>query len=56
MKVVAFGLISSPYQACDCLKNTCKIHALMYPLVTAIIIADSYMDDIAFSAISVVEG
>ena len=25
MKVVTFGLISSPYQACTCLKDTAKI-------------------------------
>ena len=55
MKVVTFGLISSPYQACTCLKDTAKIHSLMYPLAAAII-ADSYMDDIASGAISVVEG
>ena len=56
MKVVTFGLISSPYQAWTCLKDTAKIHSLMYPLTAAIIIADSYMDDIASGAISVAEG
>ena len=56
MKDVTFGLISSPYQACTCLKDTAKIHAMMYPLTAAIIIADSYMDDIATGAISVAEG
>ena len=56
MKVVTFGLISSPYQACTCLQNTAKVHALMYPLAAAIIIADSYMDDITSGAISVAEG
>ena len=56
MKVVTFGLISSPYQACTCLKDTAKIHSMMYPHVAAIIIADSYMDDIASGAISVAEG
>ena len=33
-----------------------KIHSLMYPLAAAIIITDSYMDDIASSAHSVAEG
>ena len=56
MEVVTFGLISSPYQACTCLKDTAKIHSLMYPLAAATIIADSYMDDIASGAISVAEG
>ena len=42
-----FGLISSPVQACTCLEVTAKIHALMYPFTAAIVIADSYMDDIA---------
>ena len=55
-KVVTFGLISSPYEACTCLKDTAKIHSLMYALAAAIIIGDSYMDDIASSAISVAEG
>ena len=54
MKVVTFSLISSPYQACTCLKDTAKIHSLMYPL--AAIIADSYMDDITSGAISVAKG
>ena len=56
MKVVTFGLISSPYQACTCLKVTAKVHALMYLLAAAIIIADSYMDDITSGTISVAEG
>ena len=56
MKVVTFGLISSPYQACTCLKDITKIHVTMYPLTAAIIIADSYMDNIASGAISVAEG
>ena len=56
MKVVTFGLISSPYQACTFLKDMAKIHSLMYTLAAAIIIADSYMDDIASGAISVAEG
>ena len=43
MKVVTFGLISSPYQADSCLKDMDKVHALMYPLAAAIVIADSYM-------------
>ena len=33
MKVVTFGLISSPYQACTCLKDTAKIHSLMLSLI-----------------------
>ena len=56
MKVVTFGLTSSPYQACACLKDTAKIHELMYLLAAAIVIADSFMDDIASGAISVEEG
>ena len=51
MKVVTLGLISSPYQACTCLNDTAKVHALKYPFATAIIIANSYMDDIASGAI-----
>ena len=43
MKVVTFGLNSSPYQACTCLKDTAKIYSLMYALASTIIIADSYM-------------
>ena len=56
MKLVTFGLISSPCQACTCLKDMAKTHVLMYSLAAAIIIANSYMDDITSGAISVAEG
>ena len=56
MVVVTFGLISSPYQAISCLRDTAERNQSIYPLAAAIILLNTYMDDIASGAMTVAEG
>ena len=54
-KVLAFGVVSSPYQAIWCLHETAKMFLAKYPVSAQIILDMTYMDDINITADSIVE-
>ena len=54
-RVLAFGVVSSPYQAIWCLHETAKMFLKRYPTSAQIILDMTYMDDINITANSVEE-
>jgi len=54
-RVLAFGVVSSPYQAIWCLHETAKMFLKRYPVSAQIILDMTYMDDINITADSIVE-
>ena len=54
-RVLAFGVVSSPFQAIWCLHETAKMFLKKYPISAQIILDMTYMDDINITANSVVE-
>ena len=54
-RVLAFGVVSSPFQAIWCLHETAKMFLKKYPVSAQIILDMTYMDDINITANSIVE-
>ena len=54
-KVLAFGVVSSPFQAMWCLHETAKMCQDKYPEASRIILEMTYMDDINITAASIAE-
>ena len=54
-RVLAFGVVSSPFQAMWCLHETAKMNQDKYPEAAQIILEMTYMDDINITANSVAE-
>ena len=54
-RVLAFGVVSSPFQAISCLHETARKKQRKYPAAAEIILRMTYMDDIAITADTVAE-